>query len=165
MTRLAALITFAFLAALAVAPPVVAAEHETETGADALTRWTENPETVFDAAEVDLAQFKWIARPLVVFAETPADPAFARQMDLLAARMHELVDRDVVIITDADPSARTEIRRQLRPRAFMLTLLGKDGRVIFRKPFPWDVREISRSIDKQPERRQELRDRATQAAE
>ena len=49
-------------------------------------------------------------------------------------------------------------RRKFRPRGFMLTLIGKDGEVELRKPFPWDVREISRSIDKMPLRQQEIRD-------
>ena len=34
--------------------------------------------------------------------------------------------------------------------------MDKDGQVKLRKPFPWDVREISRAIDKFPLRRQEI---------
>jgi hypothetical protein len=40
-----------------------------------------------------------------------------------------------------------------------LILIGKDGQVYLRKPLPWNVREISRSIDKLPQRQQEVRDR------
>jgi len=40
----------------------------------------------------------------------------------------------------------------------MLVLIGKDGGVKLRKPFPWNVREISRVIDKMPMRRQEIND-------
>ena len=112
-----------------------------------------------DAAQVDLAEFQWQKRPIVVFAQTPLDPAFVRQMELLTERSDELADRDVVIITDTDPANPSELRRQLRPRGFMLVLIGKDGGVKLRKPFPWDVREITRTIDKMPLRRQELRDR------
>jgi hypothetical protein len=43
----------------------------------------------------------------------------------------------------------------------MLTLIGKDGEVKLRKPFPWDVREISRSIDKMPMRQREIRERGS----
>ena len=71
----------------------------------------------------------------------------------------EMVERDVVLITDTDPAAKSAIRLKLRPRGFMLALVGKDGRVNLRKPRPWDVRELSRSIDKMPLRRQEIRDR------
>jgi hypothetical protein len=41
----------------------------------------------------------------------------------------------------------------------MLALIGKDGEIKLRKPAPWDVREITRSIDKMPLRAQEMRDR------
>ena len=34
--------------------------------------------------------------------------------------------------------------------------LDKDGQVKQRRPLPWDVREISRAIDKLPLRRQEI---------
>ncbi len=130
----------------------------TDENATALERWQADPTVVFDASEVDLTAFKWLARPVVVFADTEADPAFRRQIELLTARIDELAERDVVVIIDSDPDAKTDIRRKLRPRGFTLTLIGKDGRVILRKPFPWDVRELSRSIDKQPLRQQELKE-------
>jgi len=51
------------------------------------------------------------------------------------------------------------LRSILRPRGFMMALVGKDGRVALRKPAPWSVRELSRSIDKMPLRQQEMADR------
>ena len=66
----------------------------------------------------------------------------------------------MVVITDTDPAAKSELRTKLRPRGFMLALIGKDGTVKLRKPFPWDVRELSRTIDKMPLRKQEIRSRA-----
>jgi hypothetical protein len=101
-----------------------------------------------DAAGVDLAEFKWQKRPIVVFADTPEDPHVTRQLALLEARWPELLKRDVVLIVDTDPAARTAVRQKLRPRGFMMALIGKDGRVALRKPFPWDVRELSRTIDR-----------------
>ncbi|KAF0675428.1 DUF4174 domain-containing protein [Profundibacterium mesophilum] len=122
-------------------------------------RWREDPKVALEAVDVSLEAFRWIARPVVVFADSPADPAFARQLDLLAARADDLALRDVVVITDTDPAAMSPLRAKLRPRGFMLALIGKDGGVKLRKPFPWDVRELTRSIDKMPLRRQELRER------
>jgi hypothetical protein len=112
---------------------------------------------VLDAAGVSLDDFRWVARPLVVFADTPADPRFQEQLDLLLERPEELIARDVVVLTDTDPAARSEVRLKLRPRGFQLTLIDKDGAVNLRKPFPWDVREISRAIDKWPLRQEEIR--------
>jgi hypothetical protein len=121
--------------------------------------WQAEPTTVFEAAEVDVEAFQWTARPVVVFSDTPANPAFQRQLQLIEERIGELVLRDVVVVVDADPAAGSELRRKLRPRGFMLVLMNKAGDVALRKPSPWDVREITRSIDKTPERQQELRDR------
>lgn len=119
---------------------------------------------VLTASEVSLADLLWLKRPIVVFADTPADPRFQKQVELLLERPEELALRDVVLIVDTDPKAQSEIRKKLRPRGFMLTLIGKDGRVNLRKPAPWDVREITRAIDKWPLRKQEILDRKAEAA-
>lgn len=119
-----------------------------------------NPDPLFiNGTSVDLSEFLWINRPLVVFADSPFDPRFVQQMELLEARRDDLATRDVMVFTDTDPAATSSIRKKLRPRGFMLVLIGKDGNVYLRKPFPWDVREISGSIDKLPMRQQEVRDR------
>jgi hypothetical protein len=104
------------------------------------------------AAEADLAAYQWTLRPIVVFADTPQDPRFAEQMRNLEAGWADLERRGVVLITDTDPAADTAIRRKLRPRGFMLVLIDKDGRVALRKPFPWDVRELGRAIDRMERR-------------
>jgi hypothetical protein len=38
-------------------------------------------------------------------------------------------------------------------------LIGKDGGVKLRKASPWDVRELTRVVDKMPMRQREVRDR------
>ena len=124
---------------------------------DPLAAWEEDRLRVLAPPAQGLAPFLWRARPIVVFADTPADPAFRQQMAFLAERADELAERDVVVIADTDPAAQSELRRLLRPRGFMMALVGKDGGVELRKPFPWDVRELTRSIDKMPLRRQEVR--------
>ncbi|MEL6169155.1 MAG: DUF4174 domain-containing protein [Pseudomonadota bacterium] len=129
----------------------------TDVVADPVTIWQDDKSNRFDAVDVDLGTFQWIARPVIVFADTPADPRFLEQIALLDDRLEALTERDVVIITDTDPAALSDVRTRLRPRGFMLVLIGKDGGVKLRKPFPWDVREISRSIDKMPMRQQEIR--------
>ncbi|WP_372836889.1 DUF4174 domain-containing protein [Puniceibacterium confluentis] len=106
-----------------------------------------------------MSEFQWLKRPVVVFANSPADPRYVEQMQLINERLDVLADRDVVVITDTDPGARSAIRQKLRARDFMIVLISKEGTVVLRKPFPWDVRELSRSIDKLPLRQQEIRDR------
>lgn len=140
-------LVFVLLALLALTLPGPAARAQS----DAI-----DPPLVSEADSLD--EFLWVARPVVVFADTPNDPRFIQQMELLDARKSELFARDVVVLTDTDPAARSAIRKQLRPRGFSLVLIGKDGQVELRKPAPWDVREISRAIDKMPLRQQEIRD-------
>jgi hypothetical protein len=128
-------------------------------GAQAQTLFSpELPMVILDAAVTDLNEFKWKNRPIIVFADSDDDPAFVEQMERIAAGAEELTERDVVVIVDTDPAARSDIRLQMRPRGFMLTFVGKDGNVALRKPFPWSVREITRSIDKMPIRQREIRE-------
>lgn len=133
----------------------------TQSGATDPTLPVEDMEeqVILEAADVDLDAFRWIKRPVVVFADSPADPAYVQQMQLLTRELDAVKDRDIVIITDTDPAAQTALRTKLRPRGFMLALIGKDGQVKLRKPLPWSVRELSRTIDKMPMRQQEIRDR------
>ncbi len=114
---------------------------------------------LFAPADMEsLQQFHWKKRPIIVFSDSAEDPAFIEQLELLHAREAELNARDVIVLTDTDPAAKSPLRLKLRPRGFMLVLVGKDGRVKLRKPFPWNVREITRSIDKMPIRKREIRE-------
>ena len=121
------------------------------------------PDPVFPSVvSQDLNEFIWEKRPIVVFANSPNDPSFQRQMALLEARKEALAERDVIVLTDTDPGAEGPLRKKLRPRGFALVLIGKDGGVKLRKPAPWDVRELSRVIDKMPMRQQEIRERRSE---
>lgn len=140
----------ALIAALLIAAQPLAAQGAAEAGAD------REELVITEAAEQQLSDFLWLARLVVVFADSPADPRFIKQMEYLEARPEDLVSRDVIVITDTNPAAKTPIREALRPRGFDLVLIGKDGAKYLRKPQPWDVREITRSIDKMPDRQQEL---------
>jgi len=140
---------------------ILAGTAATAMAQSAVELWQEDRSRIFDATAIDLADFVWVARPIVVFAQTPNDPQFGQQMDLLTARIDELALRDVIVITDTNPDTPSALRTALRPRGFMLAIIAKDGRTALRKPAPWDVREITRSIDKMPLRQQEIRDRRT----
>ncbi len=162
LTSALAIVIIAFL-------PVFANAQEAEGSGDSATDanpvvsvlalWQADRTLIFPAEGLNLDDFVWQARPLVVFADSPEDPNFIRQMQLLTARIGELAERDVIVITDTDRANPSAVRNTLRPRGFMLALLDKDGSVALRKPAPWDVREISRSINKMPLRIQEVEDR------
>jgi hypothetical protein len=112
-----------------------------------------------DAAEPEappsLEELMWVARPLVVFADSPNDPRYGQQMALIEEGAPELEDRLVVVLTDTDPAANGPLRRELRPRGFGIVLIDTDGSVVQRRPTPTTVRELSGTIDRLPSRRQE----------
>jgi Domain of unknown function (DUF4174) len=141
-------LTLVFCAALA-ATAAVGEGTATAVGAAAFS--------AVAADQADLDALRHAKRPIVVFADSPDDPAFTEQMRLIEARWPELAVRDVVVITDTDPAAASAIREKLRPRGFMLVLIDKDGTVALRKPFPWDARELMRMVDRMPDRREEIR--------
>ncbi|MBF9038559.1 MAG: DUF4174 domain-containing protein [Paracoccaceae bacterium] len=114
---------------------------------------------ILRAVDVSLDDSLWTARPLIVFADTEADPRFAEQMARLEARPAPLLERDVVVIIDTDPDSQSDIRSTLRPRGFAVVILQKDGRVGLRRPSPRDVRELTRAIDNFALRQEELRNR------
>lgn len=113
------------------------------------------------ATEVTPEQLLYRRRAVVVFADTPADPAFAMQMAALDAQAGPLAERDAVVISDSDPADRSVWRQQLAPQGFSLVIIDKDGQVKQRKPQPRDMREIIRIIDTFPSRLEEIARPAT----
>ena len=111
------------------------------------------------ASEIALADLLYLNRPVVVFADSPNDPNYIRQMELLTHNVADLIEREVIIITDTTPNPASQIRQKLRPRGFSLVIIDKDGEAELRKPLPWDTREITHAIDKFPSRRVEVLER------
>ena len=107
------------------------------------------------ATGITLDDLMWSSRPIVVFADSERDPRFGEQLDMLTSRPEPLLERDVVVVFDADPAAESPIRQALRPRGFSMVIVQRDGHVALRKPRPWDVREIIRAIDNLPLRIEE----------
>jgi hypothetical protein len=129
---------------------------DTAAALSVVDRWQTDPTEIFDASEINLNDLAFIARPVVVFADSPNDPRFAEQIRLLLAQAQDLAPRHVIIIADSDPGSASQLRLMLRPHGFALVLLDTDGRVALRKPEPWDVRELTRVIDKMPSRLREI---------
>lgn len=140
-----------FLAVLALALPAVLSVSSRAEEVIAFA-----PVAAADVVEGDLL---YVLRPVIVFADSPNDPAFIRQMELLTRSYDEFAARDVILITDTDPANPSALRKKLRPRGFSLVLMDKDWKPSIRKPLPWDGREIVNSIDKMPIARSEALER------
>ena len=146
MTRLGILL----IAVLAVPPPAAAQERVLVLTTEAVTPAATPAET-----PPTLEELLWVARPLVIFADTPEDPRFVQQMRMLESDPEPLVERNVVVLSDADPEANGPLRQRLRPRDFGIVLIDVDGTVAQRRPVPTSVREIIGLIDRMPSRREE----------
>jgi len=123
---------------------------------------TPDDQIIRPAGDTELEEFLWTHRPIVVFADSPADPRYAEQIERFNDSLEALRERDVVILTDTDPSAASPVRKKLRPRGFMLVLIDKDGGIKLRKPSPRTVREINRTIDSTDSRKREVEERRGQ---
>ena len=110
-----------------------------------------------NGSSIGLNNFLWQKRVIIVFADNPENPNFIGQMKLLRTRPTQLVERDVIVFTDTNPVPANLTRSKLRPKGFSFILIAKDGKISLRKSSPWNIREISRSIDKMPLRKQEMK--------
>ncbi|HKK98362.1 MAG TPA: DUF4174 domain-containing protein, partial [Marivita sp.] len=122
----------ALLAAVLLGVPLMGHAQDSDVSVDDLS-----VDMVMSAEDVTLDDFLWVKRPIVVFADSPADPRYVQQMQYLLGDLNSLDVRDVVILTDTNPSERSAARTKLRPRGFMLAVIDKDGQVKQRKPLPW----------------------------
>ena len=106
---------------------------------------------------ITISDFFGNKRVIIIFSDNSEDPNFTAQLNLLESRKNSLKERDVVVLIDTSPISKSNIRLKLRPQGFVFILIGKDGKIALRKSRPWSVREISRSIDKMPLRKQEIK--------
>ena len=58
------------------------------TAGETLAAWKADPSRIFSTSDVDLEEMVWVARPLIVFADSPLDPTFRQQMALLLSLIH-----------------------------------------------------------------------------
>ncbi|OCX64700.1 hypothetical protein BFP70_11190 [Thioclava sp. SK-1] len=108
--------------------------------------------------ETALDMFRWENRLVVIFASSDADPLYAQQKDLLSQALDGLADRDIVVLSDTQPQARSAIRERLGVNGFEVMLIGKDGGVKLRLRRPIQVPDLFAAIDQMPMRRKELQE-------
>ena len=152
--RVAAILTLCTLAAAPVARAQDIASVDTPAASEAqelsaVERWRLDPTQIFDGSEVTLAEFLYVARPVVVFADSPNDPRYLEQIEYLLDRIEDLVIRDVVIIADTDPAALSPVRADLEAARLRhrSALEGRPGRAT-------QARAVRRARD-QPRDRQD----------
>lgn len=112
-----------------------------------------------DARDIDVREYVWNHRLVVIMADSADNPQFDQQLEEIRDRADEFLLRDVVVIYDANPEDRSPLRLVLRPNGFMTAIIDKDGEVKARRPAVRTGRELMGVIDKFPLRRQEVLER------
>lgn len=121
--------------------------------------------------DVDLRQYQWQKRLLLVFAPTREEPHFQALHESLGARTSEVEDRDLVVFEvletgpstvdgdPLDPKAARVLRERFRApvAAFSVVLVGKDGEVKLERQERTNLDEIFALIDSMPMRKREMR--------
>lgn len=118
-----------------------------------------------------LKAYLWKNRPLILFAQSPDNPAYLGFHHNLTAQNDEIIDRHMVIIEifenglvridgDLDKHLNADsLRRRFSAQKGQLTsiLIGKDGGLKLRQKGRLHLGEIFSVIDRMPMRQQEMR--------
>jgi hypothetical protein len=113
------------------------------------------------AASETLDAMRWRRRVLLIAAPGPADPKAVLQRRIFDAWTREAADRDVSLVAvtgsrvegASDTAASLRRRYRLKPTAFQVLLIGKDGHVALRSAQPIDAATLQSRIDAMPMRR------------
>jgi hypothetical protein len=125
----------------------------------------------WSAGTMNLSQYKWKNRLLLVFAPHNSHPTLSDLKNDISAQREEILERDLIVFeiyeigpsyedkTRIDPQKADAARRDFRVPSGSLTviLIGKDGGVKLRRDEPVDLRDIFLLIDAMPMRQEEMR--------
>jgi hypothetical protein len=122
------------------------------------------------AISLDLAQYQWKNRLLLLFAPNRNHPFFDSLQVALVAQQAEVADRDLVIfeilesgqssvsMTPLDAQNAQSLREkfEVRPGGFTVILIGKDGGIKLNNQKQTRIEDIFGLIDSMPMRREEM---------
>ena len=120
---------------------------------------------------IDLNQYQWKNRLLLVFASHGDEPAYKTFKAEIEARAEGVKERDLLVGEvlergqsyfaggPIEPQSADALRRRfsVREQPFTVLLIGKDGELKMRREIPTSVTEIFAIIDAMPMRKQERR--------
>ena len=124
-----------------------------------------------DAMPMDLSQFQWKNRLLLIFAPDENDSLFKKLQSEIIAQEAEVKDGDLIIFelfglgssrmnrALLDQSKVDSIRRHFSvpQRSFRVILIGKDGGIKLKRNDQIDLETIFELIDSMPMRKDEIR--------
>ncbi len=114
--------------------------------------------TAAHASSLDkLKALQGTSRPVVILSDSRDDPRVAKQISALDHTKPELDNRNIQVLTEAEPGSKLRKSLGVSERGFAVVLVGKDGGVkkVWRDPV--DPKGIFTVIDSMPMRRNEMR--------
>ena len=129
-----------------------------------------------DTMPMDLTQFQWKNRLLLIFAPDDNDSLFKKLQSEIIAQEAEVEDRDMIVFellelgssrmnrALLDQSKVDSIRRHFSvpQRSFRVILIGKDGGIKLKRDDQIDLETIFELIDSMPMRKDEIRQKNQQ---
>lgn len=122
----------------------------------------------------DLRKYQWKNRLLLLFAPSPDEADYAKLKQDLSSQAEEVRDRDLLVFHILE-SGETKLgnsqlsessgdylreRFSIKPGAFTLLLIGKDGGVKLRREGQVELSEIFALMDTMPMRQREMREKS-----
>jgi hypothetical protein len=134
-----------------------------------LTVWTPR-----ETLSMDLTQFQWKNRLLLIFAQDGNHPLFQDLQSQILAQKAEVDDRDLIVFeVPAQGPARMNTNTLDRKEAdsirnhfaipsdeYSLILVGKDGGIKLKRKDQVDLKEVFELIDSMPMRQNEMRQKS-----
>jgi len=111
------------------------------------------------AAALDLHQYQWKNRLLLIFAPTETDATYQQQRQLLDASAAEVKERDLIVLPVVEAAANQDLRTQfnIANGAFAVILIGKDGGEKARFERVISAAQLFAIIDAMPMRQSEMK--------
>ena len=121
---------------------------------------------------LNLKDYRWKNRLILLFAETMKSSEYKEQLQLLKDQLDGLEERDLMVFSffanksgDANGNSLLrqdveKIRKEYNVKSSdqLLILIGKDGGEKLRAPLPTEINKVYGLIDRMPMRRQEMRE-------
>jgi len=123
---------------------------------------------------LDLKEYKWRNRLLLLFTPALDGPGYLKLNEDLSRRKEEVMDRDLLVFHILESGETTlgnlplaegsggylREKFSIKPGAFTVLLIGKDGGVKLRKEGQVKLQEIFSLIDSMPMRQREMREKS-----
>lgn len=110
---------------------------------------------------IDLDQYKWKSRLLLIFAPSGDDPNYLEQQRMLEGREAELAERETLVMQLVDaptqpPTLPLRERFGIGIDQFAVVLVGKDGGAKLVEQQPVAISRVKELIDSMPMRQEEM---------